>query len=53
MSPTETLPVDLDPVGHHRLAGTVLATHLVDAARALFANEVVPRLAGLAPSDSP
>jgi Ni,Fe-hydrogenase III large subunit/Ni,Fe-hydrogenase III component G len=34
---TETLPVDLHPAGHHRLAGTVLATDLAEVARSLFA----------------
>ncbi|MDA8359657.1 MAG: NADH-quinone oxidoreductase subunit C [Actinomycetota bacterium] len=38
MTGVETLPVDLRPVGHHRFAGTVLPTTLVEASRSLFAR---------------
>ena len=38
MMPTETLPVDLQPVGYHRLAGTVQSHDLVEVARTLFAQ---------------
>jgi Ni,Fe-hydrogenase III large subunit/Ni,Fe-hydrogenase III component G len=38
MMSTETFPVDLQPVGHHRLAGTVQPQDLVEVARALFAR---------------